>query len=344
MTTRITPEREQTPSGAVQPSPQSGPPAGRPPVRAWLQPTLIALIVVAAFLGSYIGLQRDPQPHQVPIAVTGPELPGRVSEALGDAVEVRPVADTEAARQALERHDVVAVLSANGPDRLRLDIAGAAGPSTTSAVSDLVGAYAHGSGMDVTTRDVVPLTHFDARGLAGFYVAFGVTLAGFVLGSNVLGLATSMRLRHRFVLLLGASVAIGAVAAVIAGPVLGAVPAPIVPLILTLTLLSAAAAFTTTLLGTFLGPVGLPLTTLVLLTVGNATSGAIIGADLLPAGARAVSSLLPPGAAVRAIADLSYYHGAHTAVPLVTLALWAAIGAILLSLRPRFLQRRKVSA
>ncbi|MFD6974848.1 hypothetical protein [Streptomyces sp. NPDC059979] len=332
---------QRRPAVAEQPP---GRPARRMAVRTWLQPTLISLIVVAAFIACYAGLQRDPQPHQVPVAVTGPSLPGAIQEALGDAVEVHPAADAAAARRALEHNDVVAVLSAPAPGHLTLEIAGAAGSSTTSAVTGLVDAYAHGAGADVTTEDVVPLVKHDARGLAGFYMAFGVTLAGFVLGSNVLGLAGVMRLRQRFLLLAGASAAIGAVGAIVVGPVLGAAPAPLLPLTFVLALLAAAAAFTTTLLGTFLGPIGLPVTTLVLLTVGNATSGAVIGADLLPAGARQISALLPPGAAVRAIADLSYFNGAHLAGPVITLALWAAGAGILLALRPRLMRRRTATA
>ncbi|MEU6548007.1 hypothetical protein [Streptomyces sp. NPDC046859] len=96
-------------------------------------------------------------------------------------------------------------------------------------------------------------------------------------------------------------------------------------------------------LGAFLGPIGLPITTLELLTVGNATSGAVIGADLLSSGARAVSALLPPGAAVRGIADLSYYNGSHLAGPVLTLALWAIAAGFLLSLSPR-LRRRAADA
>ncbi|WP_189189548.1 hypothetical protein [Streptomyces albiflavescens] len=302
------------------------------------------MIVVAAFIGCYVGLQRDPQPHQIPLAVSGPNLPSQIGQALGGTVDVQPAAGAEDARAALERHDVVAALSADGPGRLHLEIAGAVGTSTTSAVKNLVGAYATGAGEHVTTEDVVPLAHFDARGLAGFYMAFGVTLAGFVLGSNALGLTGLLRLRHRFWLLAGASAAIGTVAAIIAGPVLGAVPAPVVPLVCTLTLLAAAAAFTTKLLGTYLGPIGVPVATLVLLTAGNATSGATIGADLLPAGARAVSALLPPGAAVRAITDLSYFDGAHTAGPVITLALWAVIAGVLVGLRPRLMRRRAAVA
>lgn len=169
-------------------------------------------------------------------------------------------------------------------------------------------------------------------------MAFGVAPAGFVLGSNALGLAGLLRLRHRFRLPAGASAAIGTPAAVISGPVLGAVPAPVVPLALTLTLLSAA-AFTTKLLGTCPGPVGVPVATL-LLTAGDATSGAVIGAELLPAAARAVCALLPPGAAVRAVADLIHFGGAHLAGPVITLALWAAVAAVLTGLRPRLMRRR----
>ncbi|MEU1199216.1 hypothetical protein ABZ446_23740 [Streptomyces sp. NPDC005813] len=335
------PARETTSYAAAgTPTARSHRAAGRPPVRAWLQPALIALVVVAAFVSCYVGLQRDPQPHRVPLAVSGPGLSHEIRQALGATVDVHPMADAPAARDAVQRHDVVAALSTDGPDRLRLEIAGAAGTSTTSAVKSLVGAYAHGAGRHVVTEDVVPLTRFDARGLAGFYMAFGVTLAGFVLGSNALVLANVLHLRHRFWLLGGASLAIGTVAAIIAGPVMGAVPAPLLPLTATLTLLAAAAAFTTKLLGTYLGPIGVPVSTLLLLTVGNATSGASVGADLLPSTAHAVSALLPPGAAVRTITDLSYFNGSHAAVPVITLALWAGIAAVLLALRPRLTRRR----
>ncbi|MFI1458567.1 hypothetical protein [Streptomyces roseus] len=307
----------------------------RPPVRAWLQPAVIALVLAVAFIGCYIGLQCDPRPHHVPIAVSGKQLADRMRGALGDGVEVHPAADAASARRALERHEVSAALAEGPGGRLDLEVAGAYGPSTTSAVKSLVGAYAEGAGRQVTTRDVVPLTRYDARGLAGFYLAFGVTLAGFVLAQNTLGLAGLLRLRHRFWLLAAVSAAVGSVAAVLAGPVLGAVPAPVVPLAFTLTLLAAAAAFATKLLGTYLGPVGVPAATLLLLTVGNSTSGATISADLLPPAAHAVSALLPPGAAVRAITDLSYFHGAHATVPLITLAAWAVTAALLVGLRSR---------
>ncbi|MFI1364472.1 hypothetical protein [Streptomyces griseochromogenes] len=340
MATRLGPAAEAdltTATAATAPATS----ATAPPVRLWLQPTVIALVVVAAFVGCYVGLQRNPQPHRVPVAVTGHKLSGEIRQALGDSVDVHPVVDAATGRDELERRDVVAALGGRADsDRLRLEVGGANGQSTTTAVKSLIGAYAHGSGQRLTTVDVVPFARFDSRGLAGFYMAFGVTLAGFVLAQNALGLAHHLHLRHRFWLLSGVSVAIGIVATVIAGPILGAVPAPVMPLAFTLTLLAAAATFTTKLLGTYLGPVGVPVATLLLLTVGNSTSGATIGPDLLPSAARAVSALLPPGAAVRAVTDLSYFHGAQAVQPLTTLALWAVIAAVLVGLRPRLRRRR----
>ncbi|MFI1286688.1 hypothetical protein ACH4U5_39060 [Streptomyces sp. NPDC020858] len=151
-------------------------------------------------------------------------------------------------------------------------------------------------------------------------------------------------LRRRFFLLTGACVAVGAVGGERRRPRPWRRPGPAAPARVRPGPARRDGAFTTTLLGTFLGPIGLPITTLVLLTVGNATSGAVIGADLLPAGARQISALLPPGAAVRAIADLSYFNGAHLAGPVITLALWAAGAGILLALRPRLMRRRTATA
>ncbi|MFF3991188.1 hypothetical protein [Streptomyces sp. NPDC001601] len=306
----------------------------RRPVRVWLQPFLIGLVIVSAFVSCYIGLMRDPQPHRIPVAVTAPALADKVQQAMGDSLDVRAAHSTAEARDALRHRDVVAVLG-SGPHGkgLELDVASANGLSTTTAVTKLATAYAHGAGRHLGVSDLVPLARYDARGLAGFYVSFGVTLSGFALAQNVVGLSGLLQLRHRFALMAAFAAASGLVAAAIAGPVLGAVPAPYLPLAFVLALLAAAAAFTTKMLATYVGPLGIPLATLLLLTVGNSTSGATIGVNLMPSGARALSELLPPGAAVRAISDLSYFRGSHVLAPLATLVLWAAASAVLLAFR-----------
>ncbi|MGW1541942.1 hypothetical protein ACWCPM_17210 [Streptomyces sp. NPDC002309] len=309
--------------------PPQAAPAERPPVRAWLQPILIALVVVSAFISCYVGLARAPQPHRIPVAVVGGQLSSQIQQALGDSVDVRTEPNAAAADRALKHRDVAGVLVPQTAGDLSLEVAGANGPSTTGAVKSLISAYAHGAGRTVSVKDVVPLTHYDSRGFAAFYVAFGVTLSGFALAQSILGLSQLLRLRHRFTVMAGFAALAGVVAATLAGPVLGAVPAPFPLLAATLALLAAAAAFTTKLLGTYFGPVGIPMATLLLLTIGNATSGATIGEDLLPGAAHLASAVLPPGAAVRAITNLSYFDGAHTLTPLACLAAWAVCSALL---------------
>jgi hypothetical protein len=253
-----------------------------------------------------------------------------VQEALGDSISIHPESSGFAADRALRSQHVVGVLTQKRGNGLYLEVAGANGISTTNAVKDLVSSYAHSAGKTVTVNDVVPLTSYDRMGLASFYVAFGVTLSGFALSQSLLGQSRLSRVRHRFTVMAGFSVAAGTVAAALAGPILGAVPAPFFPLALTLALLAAAAAFATNLLSAYFGPLGVPVATLVLLTVGNATSGATVGADLLPGLAHAISGVLPPGAAVRAITAMSYFETASTLSQLLILFAWVLGSALLI--------------
>ncbi|MEV4596762.1 carboxypeptidase-like regulatory domain-containing protein [Amycolatopsis sp. NPDC049253] len=302
--------------------------------RWWWQPLGISLLLVLVFIGLYVGFQRSPRPYQVPVAVAGTSLQAQFAGATGQAVAVVPVAD-QAAGDALLRHgDAVATLT-DQAGRLRLDVAGASGATTVSAAEKLVTAFAQHRGQPLVVTDVLPLSPFDSKGMSGFYVAFGVTLSSFALAQNLLAAARRVRLRHRMAALVGFAVLSGIVAATLAGPVLGALPAPFVPLALTLGLLSAATALATKALGTWFGAIGIPISTLLLLTVGNSTSGGVLGVNLLPEPARWVSAALPPGAAVRALSDLDYFHGAHLLVPVLTLLAWSAGAAFLIHVRER---------
>lgn len=302
--------------------------------RWWWQPLGVSLLLVLMFVGLYVGFQRNPEPHGVPVAAAGTELAGRLAAGTGQALDVRPVADRATGDALLRSGDAVAALTAV-PGRLQLDVAGASGTATVAATEKVVSAFARQAGTQLTITDVLPLSTFDSRGLAGFYVSFGVTLASFALAQNMLAAARRVRLRHRMTALTAFALLSGVVAATLAGPVLGALPAPLVPLALTLALLSAATALATKALGSWLGAIGIPASTLLLLTIGNSTSGGTLGVALLPGPARWISAVLPPGAAIRAVADLDYFHGAHLTGPLLTLAAWIVAAAVLVHFKER---------
>ena len=181
---------------------------------------------------------------------------------------------------------------------------------------------------------------FDSRGLSAFYVVFGVTLSSFVLAQGLTAATATVRLRHRLYAMAGFAVAIGVIAATIAGPIYGSLTPSFPMLALSLILLSAASAFATKALGAWLGAAGIGLAVLILTTVGNATSGATIGYDLLPGWAQAVSAKLPPGAAVRAVNDFGYFDGSHAWASIAVLVIWFLAGLGLVLLRQWLTERR----
>jgi hypothetical protein len=305
------------------------------PSRAWVPLVITGLIIGAAFIAVYVGLQRAPQPHQLPLAVAG------VPITLGDKADVIQVNSLEEGADLVRHGDAVAVVAASSPTTLTFQVAGASGFSESGAARQLVGAVASRAGLTVQETDIVPLVKYDSRGLSAFYVVFGVTLSSFVLAQGLTGVAGSVRLRHRLYAMAGFAVAIGLVAAAIAGPVYGSLTPSFPLLALCLALLSAASAFATKALGAWLGPPGIGLAVLLLTTVGNATSGATIGYDLLPRWAQVVSAYLPPGAAFRAVNDFGYFNGSHAAKSLAVLVAWFVAGFALVLLRPAVSSQRQ---
>lgn len=307
---------------------------------AWIPLVVTGLITGAAFIAVYVGLQRDPTPHELPIAVVGEQWATAARTGFGDAAAITQVETMDDGAALVRTGDVVAVLGAASPSAVRLEYAGAAGLSESGAARTLTAGLARTTGVTVEEADIVPLVRYDSRGLSAFYVVFGVTLASFVLAQGLTAATDRVRLVHRLYAMAGFAVAIGLIAATIAGPVYGALTAPFPALALSLALLSAASAFATKALGAWLGPAGIGLSVLTLTTIGNATSGATVGFDLLPRWAQALSGVLPPGAGVRAVNDFGYFDGSHAGTSLAILVLWFLAGLVLVLLRARTTRQR----
>lgn len=299
-----------------------------------LQQGSIALIILIAFLGLYIGLQRDPSPTALPIAIAGWEVSDQAAATWGDAADVTTVASDTAARRAVKHREVIAAIVPSADStQIRLYTAGANGPSETAAVTAMVMSYAEASQRTVSATDLVPLAASDPRGNAGFFLTFGVTLASFVFGQILFGLNSTVRLRPRVLSMVGFALVSGIVAALLAGPVFGSSPGPLPPLIGTLSLLGLAVSATTLALGMLLGPAGLAVATIILTVAGNAIGGAAIGPHLLPPIAAAAGSFLPPGAAFRTITGIDYFNGAGVFVGLLTLAAWTIVALAVVTAR-----------
>ncbi len=177
---------------------------------------------------------------------------------------------------------------------------------------------------------MVPLSAEDPRGFSGFYVIFGVTLAGFIFGQTSHLYSKRLSLGQRLVQALLFGVLAGLAGALIAGPLLGVLPGPFVALAGILVLLALATGLVTMSFTALLGDPGIVLATLLLVILGNATSGGVVSAYFLPGGYRQLSPALPPGATTEALGRVDYFDPGAALGPIAVLAAWTLGGLILL--------------
>ena len=324
-----------------QPAAPDSPP-GPGPVAAFVQPLGIGLLVALAFVLTYLTALHKPQPHHLPVGVIAPpdvvaQLQRSISAPAGDAVDLRPAADAAAARHQLERGRIVAAYLPGQGQAARLLVAGAQGTAVTQTVTGIFthAAAAQGQGRRLQVEDVVPLSAEDPRGFSGFYVVFGVTLAGFIFGQTSHTYSRRLPLGHRLIQALGFAVLAGLAVALLAGPLLGVLPGPLVALAGILILLGLATALATMSLTALLGDPGIVLATLLLVILGNATSGGVVAASFLPGGFRQLSPALPPGAATQALGRVDYFDAGAALGPVAVLVAWALGGLLLVAVRGR---------
>ncbi|ARQ67988.1 DUF3533 domain-containing protein [Streptomyces marincola] len=305
------------------------------------------LLLHLAFISSYLGALHDPEPDRVPIAVVAPDearegivrqlngLPGRPLDA-GHGAE-----DADDARARVERRDLDAALvagEAGTPGTLY--VASGGGTALAQAVAEEVTAAERAAGREVEVRDVAPVADGDSRGLSSFYLVVGWCVGGYLCAA-ALALsagarpATARRAARRLAVLAGYAVAAGLGGALIAGPVLGALPGRTVALAaLGALVVFATGAFTLALQALF-GIVGIGLAILVVVVLGNPGAGGAYPYPLLPPFWQAIGPALIPGAGTWTARSIAYFGGQGVLGPLLVLAAWAAAGAALTVLLAR---------
>lgn len=201
-------------------------------------------------------------------------------------------------------------------------------PAQARTIRQVVIAGLGGDG--ATVRDLAPLPPSDPRGLAGFYLVFGMVLAAFIYGQTNHLYSRSLALRLRLAQTAVVALAAGLLGAVIAVRLVGATAAPFLAVSAILTLLVTAVALLTQAATSALGDPGILVSTLLLLTLGNAASGGAIPVPFLPDGLRQVAGLPPPGAAVRALRNAAAFPAADAGGPYLVLLAWSALVVLVL--------------
>jgi len=289
------------------------------------------LLIQLSMVASFIFAQVAPEPHDVPVALVGPPAAAQpvraaVDGALPGALELKPFASVQAARQAIAEREVYGALVL-GPQRADLLVASAASPPVADLLRASLGAVAQGSGTQLTVRDVVPVDPDDPRSLLINLLMLPFVVTGVLTPLFMRFLAPGARGSRLLAPLALFAVAGAVVSVVLAGPVAGALPGPFLGHVAIVSLLLFAIAASTAALMAARGVAGAGLGFLVFLVIGNIASGAPTAPELLPGFWRVIGEWMPPGAAATALRDVAYFPDAALLVPLAVLLVWAAVGS-----------------
>ena len=141
-------------------------------------------------------------------------------------VDPRLEADEPALRRAIDEREVYGGLVV-GPQGATLIVADAAGPAAASVVEQFARGLAAGQNLPLTVEHVRPLGAEDPRGLTAVYLVLGWVFGGYFCATVLTtlvgaGYRDRRRAAGRLVLLAGYAALSGAVGAVLAGLVNGA--------------------------------------------------------------------------------------------------------------------------
>ncbi|MFD7715272.1 DUF3533 domain-containing protein [Streptomyces sp. NPDC059814] len=299
------------------------------------------LVLQTAFVLSCVGAFRDPTAHRVPLAVTAPttEIADnafyRLALLHGEPVDPRRVADEAAARRQIRDREVdgALLLSPRGGDADLLLVAGGAGPSLAEELAGRVATAEERYGRTVRVQDVVPFAPGDARSVSSFSLVVGWCGGGMLCawalafgGGGRQGGARRTPVAMGVLVLY--SVVAGLLGALVAGPLLHAVPGSFWALWGIGALLVLAVGALTFALHELIGvpAVAAALALLVVVVLGVPSAGGVYATELLPAFWRTIGPALPPGAGLDAARSVAYFGGNGAAGALWTLAAWAAGG------------------
>ncbi|ADG88960.1 hypothetical protein [Thermobispora bispora] len=283
--------------------------------------TLLGALFVTSFLGAF----RQPEPHDVPIAVVGPDqvvarLEQQVAAQAPGAFDLIGYPDAAAARQALLDREVDAVLA---PQERTLTVASAAGRTGAAIITAAFQAAIPG----LTVQDAVPLPPGDPGGVAGMFYLMGLLIPGIVLA--VLVTRSGARPAARLGALLGGALVIGTANALLADVVFGALPDRLAALAALSAGIVAALGLVVAGLARTVGLPGVPVATLLFFPIGLPASGGLIGPRFIPEWYAAVGQVLPLGPAAEALRNTVFFDGAALARPLAVLGGWALLGLVL---------------
>jgi hypothetical protein len=296
---------------------------------------LIAMLVQAVFVFSYVGALHSPTPHGVALGVVGsPAMPAAVGKSFSLKTVSYP--SQAAALHAIDERKVVGAVVVR-PAGVRLFVVPAAGPSAASALGAAFGAAAVAFHQKIEIVQVHPLPKGDAAGIVSFLLTMALVVGGYLTATMAMVFGGSSAPRGRAAALCVVAVLGALVTVTIAGPVIGAIPdSKFLALWALFVLVMAAVALATAALQTLLGPPGTLIVVVVFVIFGAPAAGGSVPSAFLPGFWRTIGPYLPAGAGTTAIRNTLYFHGNAITHALIVLTAYLLVGAaVMVTVRKR---------
>ncbi|MGW2184875.1 DUF3533 domain-containing protein [Streptomyces sp. NPDC001719] len=297
-----------------------------------------ALVLQLAFITSYIGAFHAPQPKDIALGVAAPpqlsgELVRKLGALPGSPLDASAVRDEAEARRRIHDRELEAALVVDPRGTTdTLLVAGGSGASLAQATEAVVTRAEAAQRRSLKVTDIAPAGAGDSRGLSSFYLVVGWCVGGYLCAA-ILAIsagarpANPRRAGFRLAALALYSAVAGLLGAVIAGPVLGALPGSVPGLWGLGALVVFAVGATTLALQGLAGIIGIGLAIAIVVVLGNPSAGGAYPYPLLPPFWRAIGPALPPGAGTWSARSIAYFRGNALTGPLLVLSAWAAVGA-----------------
>jgi hypothetical protein len=297
---------------------------------------MVALTMfVVAMVASYSGALANPTLRHLEVAVAAPPpvLDGIRGQ---EELAVTEVSDAAGARDLVYERRADAGFAVDADRHLTIFVAGGNGRSVVTAAESVGDAIAAEAGLTPVIEDVAPTSAADPSGTVEFYavifLSLGASLGATVL-SRIMGPARALRtLGLRTLSLAGYSALLAAGVTAYADGGLGALTGHTAQLLGALWLYAMAVGGAITGVAAAFGAVASLLLTLFLVVVGNAAAAGPVGRPLLSGLYRTFTHIVPQGSGVDLLRSLQYFGGNGASTALVTLAVWAAAGAVLATL------------
>lgn len=312
-------------------------------VRTLVPPLLLGLLFSILLTASFATALHSPSFHDVKIAVTGPsdeatELADGLNRDSSLGLDATVVSSRAEARSQIVHREIYGafVLASGGNEVL---VASAASDEIAQALPEifervLAAEQPGGASDSAETVDLAPLPDEDRTGSVGYFVMIGLAIGAYfaaLMLNNFVHLrlvGVRLALARLATLVVYALVAPLPVLAIV-DTILDALPGHVLMLWLFLALfVFAIAAFANALIH-FFGMVGTAVVVLLVTVIGNPAAGGSVAWPLLPAFFRVVGPWTPNGAGTEGIRNIVYFDHNAMGRPLLTLALYAAVGIVL---------------